>query len=210
MKDDKIIRFPNCHKEDDNAVHHIVLSSVLNDDDSNSSQPDGDGIDIDEIPPDPDRNYSNESPSEEDIIDVEFDDAPNPIDGIFSFLSKKMNKYFYMDKREKRAPKQKAVETTTEKEEQKTPSSIDIITSQIVDNNNVYIFEDLVRENNIDKLKTLFKNNDKLKNWVKTSYPIHRLSSEILDIIDGKEEWWHQKQAIVRNLFSELLACFFW
>lgn len=191
MNDDKIIRFPNCHKEEDDAIHHIVLSSVLNDDDSNSSQPDGDGIDINEIPPDPDRNHSTESPSEEDIIDVEFDDAQNPIDGIFSFLSKKMNKYFYMDKREKRAPKQKVVETTTENdsenEEQKAPSSIDIITSQIVDNNNVYIFEDLVRENNLEKLQTLFKNNDKLKNWVKTSYPIHRLSKEILDIIDGKE-----------------------
>ena len=192
MKDDKIIRFPNDNDDDDDdeLVNHIVLSSVLDNENSNSQsdKDDNEGIDIEVIPPDPNKNYSDQTSSDDDVVDVEFDDAPNPIDGIFSFLAKKMNRYFYMDKNEKRAPKQKAVEAEEPKEQKKkSPSSIEIITEQIVEKNNVYILEDLIRENDLEKLKMLFKDNDKLKNWIKSSYPIHRLPTEVLNIIDEKE-----------------------
>ena len=45
----------------------------------------------------------------------------------------------------------------------------------------------MTQENDLEKLKTLFHGNDKLKNWIKNNYPIYRLSKEVLDIIDGKE-----------------------
>lgn len=201
--DDKIIRFPKNCNDKDNSIHHIILSSVLNDDESNTStdkdsKTDQEDIDVEVIPP----NHHQSSPfsdSEEDIIDVDFDNSSssNPFNKIISFLVNKMNQYFYMDKNEKKEKKNKDFkdEPKEENEEsqkceennQQSDSSIDIITSRIVDENNVYIFEDLVRENNLEKLKMLFKNNDKLKNWVKNSYPIYRLSKEVLDIIDGKE-----------------------
>ena len=219
MNDDKIIRFPKGNCDKDNELHHIVLSSVLNDDDSSNDQSQdengGAGIDFDVIPPI--RNFDNSTESsynpEKDVIDVEFKEPSNPLNFLLSFIIKGMNKHLYMYKDEvmvKKKKSEKIPEAEEKKEaEQHSDSSADVITKKIVDENNIYIFEDLIRENDLEKIKLLFHNNDKLKDWVKTSYPIYRLPKEVLDIIDGKEDWCHHKQAIVSYFFIKLLACFF-
>lgn len=181
MKDDKkIIDFNQ--KSNDNATHFVIATIVSDDDDSTSGTDNNSDSDFNAKP-------------EPEIIDVEVEDSVSdtPFSKLLSFAVKKLNKSFYMDKSEVKKPKpQRArvskTRTADEPQQQKTSSSIyDSITNQIVDENKVYILEELLQENDLDKLKSLFHDNDKLKNWIKNNYPIYRLSKEVLDIIDGKD-----------------------
>ena len=183
-KDDKIIDF---NKKSNDNVTLFVIATIASDDDSTSGT-------ANNSEPEPDFNVKPEP----EIIDVEFDDdAPdNPLSKLLSFAVKGLNKSFYMDKSEvkvKKKPKRKkpqrvgVSEARADEPQPKKSSIYETITNQIVDENKIYILEELLQENDLEKLKMLFHGNDKLKNWIKNNYPIYRLSKEVLDIIDGKE-----------------------
>lgn len=184
MKDDKkIIDFNQ--KSNDNATH-FVIATIVSDDDSTSGT-------ASNSEPEPDFNVKPEP----EIIDVDFDDdvPDTPWSKLLSFAVKKLNKNFYLDKNEVKIKKPKVKkpqrvgdsEARADEPQPKKSSIYETITNQIVDENKIYILEELLQENDLEKLKMLFHGNDKLKNWIKNNYPIYRLSKEVLDIIDGKE-----------------------